>query len=164
MHAMPCRQTLPGTGTWPVTAAGMTGLCLKCSVPDRVPLPAARHCYRFLTNAANRSSIGAKKTALVCATDIAIEASRSVLQFIAMLLGSGASVFVSVGAYLLYTSSYEVPGPQFPAPTAEIWLDMAKLVSCWASISLSAGTDCRHSSSRNGFHIVYGRPGAPALL
>ena len=45
-----------------------------------------------------------------------------------MLLGSGASVFVSVGAYLLYTSSYQVPGPEFPAPTAEIWLDMAKLV------------------------------------
>lgn len=51
------------------------------------------------------------------------------VQFVAMLIGSGASVFVSVGAYLLYTTSYKVPGPQFPAPTAEIWLDMAKLVS-----------------------------------
>jgi hypothetical protein len=46
-----------------------------------------------------------------------------------MLIGSGASIFVSVGAYKLYTSTYEVPGPQFPAPTAEIWLDMAKLVT-----------------------------------
>jgi len=50
-------------------------------------------------------------------------------QFGAMLIGSGASVFVSVAAYQLYTSTYQIPGPQFPAPTAEIWLDMAKLVS-----------------------------------
>lgn len=46
-----------------------------------------------------------------------------------MLLGSSASIFVSVGAYLLYTSAYQVPGPQFPAPTASIWLDMAELVN-----------------------------------
>jgi hypothetical protein len=46
-----------------------------------------------------------------------------------MLIGSGASIFVSVGAFKLYTSTYEVPGPEFPAPTAEIWLDMAKLVT-----------------------------------
>lgn len=50
-------------------------------------------------------------------------------QFAAMLIGSSASIFVSVAAYALYTSTYEVPGPKFPAPTAEIWLDMAKLVS-----------------------------------
>ena len=103
--------------------------------------------------------------ALVCASNIAIEALHSVLQFIAMLLGSGASVFVSVGAYLLYTSSYEVPGPQFPAPTAEIWLDMAKLVSCWASVACSAGTDRMHSISRNAFRIIYSHPGAhPGLV
>lgn len=58
-----------------------------------------------------------------------------------MLIGSGASVFVSVGAFKLYTSTYEVPGPEFPAPTAEIWLDMAKLVNpctcncCWTLCS-----------------------------
>lgn len=49
-------------------------------------------------------------------------------QFYAMLIGSFASVFVSVGAYALYTSAFEIPGPEFPAPTAEIWLDMAELV------------------------------------
>ena len=49
-------------------------------------------------------------------------------QFVAMLIGSGASVFVSVGAYLLFSSFYEIPSSQFPVPTAEIWLDMAKLV------------------------------------
>lgn len=50
-------------------------------------------------------------------------------QFFAMLLGSGASVFVSVAAYALYTAAWEVPGPELPAPTAMIWLDMASLVS-----------------------------------
>ena len=49
-------------------------------------------------------------------------------QFYAMLMGSFASVFVSVGAYALYTSAFQIPGPEFPAPTAEIWLDMAELV------------------------------------
>ena len=47
----------------------------------------------------------------------------------AMLIGSGASVFVSVAAYLLFASFYDIPSSQFPVPTAEIWLDMAKLVS-----------------------------------
>ncbi|KAK9800344.1 hypothetical protein WJX73_006522 [Symbiochloris irregularis] len=50
-------------------------------------------------------------------------------QFFAMLLGSGASVFVSVAAYALYTAAWEVPGPELPAPTAMIWLDMASLVN-----------------------------------
>lgn len=49
-------------------------------------------------------------------------------QFLAMLLGSAVSVPVSVAAYALYTHAYEVPGPEFPAPTASIWLDMAQLV------------------------------------
>ena len=49
-------------------------------------------------------------------------------QFFAMLLGSAASALVSVGAYSLYTAAWPVPGPEFPAPTAEIWLDMADLV------------------------------------
>lgn len=49
-------------------------------------------------------------------------------QFYAMLLGSGASVFVSVAAYELYTAAWAVPGPELPAPTAMIWLDMASLV------------------------------------
>lgn len=70
-------------------------------------------------------------------------------QFYAMLMGSFASVFVSVGAYALYTSAFHIPGPEFPAPTAEIWLDMAELVNggqlpshvlpfCIASAALAA--------------------------
>ncbi|KAK9840796.1 hypothetical protein WJX81_005265 [Elliptochloris bilobata] len=50
-------------------------------------------------------------------------------QFFAMALGSAASVFVSVGAYSLYTSAWRVPSATFPAPTAQIWLDMAQLVN-----------------------------------
>ena len=49
-------------------------------------------------------------------------------QFAAMLLGSAVSAAVSVAAYSLYTSAWQVPGPEFPAPTAQIWLDMADLV------------------------------------
>ena len=55
-------------------------------------------------------------------------------QFLAMLLGSAASAFVSVAAYSLYTAAWPVPGPEFPAPTAEIWLDMADLVRALACL------------------------------
>ncbi|KAJ1654374.1 OPT super [Dispira simplex] len=50
-------------------------------------------------------------------------------QFYGQMLGSFFSVFVSVGAYLLYTSSYEIPGPEFEVPTAQVWLDMSRLVN-----------------------------------
>ncbi|KAF8059133.1 oligopeptide transporter [Scenedesmus sp. PABB004] len=50
-------------------------------------------------------------------------------QLLAMLIGSAASVPLSVGAFKLYTSAWEVPGPVLPAPTAAIWLDMARLVN-----------------------------------
>ncbi|KAJ9109075.1 hypothetical protein QFC21_000402 [Naganishia friedmannii] len=42
-------------------------------------------------------------------------------QFYGQMIGSFASVFVSVGAYKLYTSIYEIPGPEFRVPTAAIW-------------------------------------------
>lgn len=50
-------------------------------------------------------------------------------QFYGQLVGSLISSFVATGAYLLYTSVYTVPGPEFPAPTAQVWLDMARLVN-----------------------------------
>ena len=49
-------------------------------------------------------------------------------QFFAQLIGSAASAIISVGAYALYTAAWEVPGPNFPVPSARIWLDMADLV------------------------------------
>ena len=62
-------------------------------------------------------------------------------QFFAMLLGSTASVFVSVGAYALYTTAWPVPGPELPAPTAMIWLDMASLVRPSPASTRLVGTE-----------------------
>lgn len=50
-------------------------------------------------------------------------------QFYGQLIGSLISSFVATGAYLLYTTVYDIPGPQFPAPTAQVWLDMSRLVN-----------------------------------
>merc|ERR1719287_197036 len=50
-------------------------------------------------------------------------------QFIAQLVGTAASCTMVVAAWILYSSAYEIPGPEFPAPTALIWLDMAKVVN-----------------------------------
>jgi OPT family oligopeptide transporter len=50
-------------------------------------------------------------------------------QFFGQLIGSFFSVFVTVGAYALYTMAWPVPSDQFPVPTAGVWLDMAQLVN-----------------------------------
>ncbi|KAJ1645107.1 OPT super, partial [Coemansia asiatica] len=50
-------------------------------------------------------------------------------QFCGQMIGSVFSVFVTAGAYLLYNKVYPIPGPQFPVPTAQVWLDMARLVN-----------------------------------
>ncbi|KAF8928198.1 OPT oligopeptide transporter protein-domain-containing protein [Dissophora ornata] len=50
-------------------------------------------------------------------------------QFWGQLIGSLASVFISTGVYKLYSSTYELPGPQFAVPTAKVWLDLARLVN-----------------------------------
>ncbi|KAJ3339855.1 hypothetical protein HDU93_007740 [Gonapodya sp. JEL0774] len=50
-------------------------------------------------------------------------------QFIGQLIGSVASVPLTVCAFLLYTKVYQVPGPELGAPTAAIWLDMARIVN-----------------------------------
>ncbi|OMJ08545.1 putative oligopeptide transporter [Smittium culicis] len=50
-------------------------------------------------------------------------------QFFAQFIGSVFSVFVSAYAYKLYTKLYEIPGPVFAVPTAQVWLDMARLVN-----------------------------------
>ncbi|KXS20618.1 OPT superfamily oligopeptide transporter [Gonapodya prolifera JEL478] len=51
------------------------------------------------------------------------------VQFIGQLIGSIASIPLTVGAFQLYTSVYQVPGPELGAPTAAIWLDMARIVN-----------------------------------
>lgn len=50
-------------------------------------------------------------------------------QFYGQMIGSFASVFIATGAYLLYRSVYNIPGPEFPVPTAQVWLDMSRLVN-----------------------------------
>ena len=49
-------------------------------------------------------------------------------QFYAQLLGSALSVLVTASAYSLYQRAYPIPGPNFPAPTAYVWLGLARLL------------------------------------
>lgn len=50
-------------------------------------------------------------------------------QWVAQLVGTASSCIFVVLAWLLYSSAYEIPGREFPAPTARIWLDMAQVVN-----------------------------------
>eukprot|EP01127_Copromyxa_protea_P015255 TRINITY_DN435_c0_g1_i1.p1 TRINITY_DN435_c0_g1~~TRINITY_DN435_c0_g1_i1.p1 ORF type:complete len:657 (+),score=104.12 TRINITY_DN435_c0_g1_i1:100-2070(+) len=50
-------------------------------------------------------------------------------QFVGQVIGSFFSVFVAVGAFELYSNSYEIPGPEFQVPTAPVWLNMARFVN-----------------------------------
>lgn len=49
-------------------------------------------------------------------------------QFYGQIIGSTLSIFVTVTAYTLYNKAYTIPGPSFPAPTAYIWLGLARLL------------------------------------
>ncbi|KAJ2379127.1 OPT super [Coemansia sp. RSA 2607] len=67
-------------------------------------------------------------------------------QFVAQMIGSVFSVFITAGAYILYNKVYPIPGPELPAPTAQVWLDMARLVNghplpphVWPFIAVFAG-------------------------
>lgn len=50
-------------------------------------------------------------------------------QFIAQMIGSVWSVFLSALVYRLYDAVYDIPGSLFRIPTAVIWIDCAKLVT-----------------------------------
>lgn len=50
-------------------------------------------------------------------------------QFYGQLIGSTFSIFVTTTAYKIYTKAYEIPGPSFPAPTAYVWLNLARVLS-----------------------------------
>ncbi|KAI9257239.1 OPT oligopeptide transporter protein-domain-containing protein [Phascolomyces articulosus] len=50
-------------------------------------------------------------------------------QFYGQIIGSFVSAFVATAAYKLYTTVYTIPGPEFPVPTAHVWLDMSRLVN-----------------------------------
>ena len=49
-------------------------------------------------------------------------------QFYGQLIGSSLSIIVSATAYTLYQRAYTIPGPFFPAPTAYVWLSLARLL------------------------------------
>lgn len=55
-------------------------------------------------------------------------------QFYGQLIGSSLSIIVSASAYTLYQRAYTIPGPSFPAPTAYVWLGLARLLrKSWRS-------------------------------
>ncbi|KAF8149886.1 oligopeptide transporter [Crassisporium funariophilum] len=49
-------------------------------------------------------------------------------QFYGQLIGSSVSIVVTATAYSLYNRAYIIPGPSFPAPTAYVWLSLARLL------------------------------------
>jgi uncharacterized oligopeptide transporter (OPT) family protein len=49
-------------------------------------------------------------------------------QFYGQLIGSTLSIPVTVTAFILYNRAYTIPGPMFPAPTAYVWLSLARLL------------------------------------
>jgi len=49
-------------------------------------------------------------------------------QFFGQLIGSSLSIIVTTTAYTLYNRAYQIPGPSFPAPTAYVWLGLARLL------------------------------------
>jgi OPT family oligopeptide transporter len=49
-------------------------------------------------------------------------------QFFGQLIGSSVSILVTTSAYTLYNRAYVIPGPSFPAPTAYVWLSLARLL------------------------------------
>lgn len=59
-------------------------------------------------------------------------------QFYGQLIGSTISIPVTVTAFVLYNKAYTIPGPTFPAPTAYVWLNLARLLR--GSLALQAVT------------------------
>lgn len=59
--------------------------------------------------------------------DLLRAAPRS--QFYGQMIGSLASVFISSAGYMFYTSVYQIPGPEFPVPSAGVWLNLARLLN-----------------------------------
>lgn len=51
------------------------------------------------------------------------------LQFVAQMIGTVYSVFLSSIMYRVYDSVYEIPGKLFRVPTAVIWIDCSRLVT-----------------------------------
>lgn len=63
-------------------------------------------------------------------------------QFYGQLIGSCLSIVVTSIAYSLYNRAYDIPGPSFPAPTAYVWLSLARLLSEFTVAGYLQETDC----------------------
>lgn len=50
-------------------------------------------------------------------------------QFVAQIIGSVWSIFLSAIVYRLYNRVYEIPGPLYRIPTALVWIDCSRLVN-----------------------------------
>ena len=51
------------------------------------------------------------------------------VQFYGQVIGSLWSAIISAGIYKLYMRVYTIPGPLFQIPTAQVWVDCARLVN-----------------------------------
>ncbi|PPQ70300.1 hypothetical protein CVT26_014585 [Gymnopilus dilepis] len=49
-------------------------------------------------------------------------------QFFGQIIGSSVSILITTTAYMFYNRAYVIPGPSFPAPTAYVWLSLARLL------------------------------------
>lgn len=59
-------------------------------------------------------------------------------QFYGQLIGSSVSIVVTTTAFTLYNRAYVIPGPSFPAPTAYVWLSLARLLREYLSYTLQS--------------------------
>jgi uncharacterized oligopeptide transporter (OPT) family protein len=57
-------------------------------------------------------------------------------QFFGQMIGSTVSILVTTTAFMLYNRAYVIPGPSFPAPTAYVWLSLARLLRTFSNPSL----------------------------
>ena len=91
-------------------------------------------------------------------------------QFFGQLIGTAASVFLSVFAYFVYSNAWTIGGPDLSAPSARIWLSMAQL-STGTGISLPGVLPCALVASAlvvavlllNHFYPA-SRPYTPSIL
>jgi uncharacterized oligopeptide transporter (OPT) family protein len=59
-------------------------------------------------------------------------------QFYGQLIGSSVSIVLTSIAFSLYNRAYTIPGPSFPAPTAYVWLSLARLLRAFDFASLNS--------------------------
>lgn len=71
-------------------------------------------------------------------------------QFYGQLIGSAVSIVVTATAYSLYTRAYTIPGPSFPAPTAYVWLSLARLLRKLTALLLHVFVNLNVNPAGNG--------------